>query len=283
MTANYHLKGWAAPKKLLLLPFSKASKMVARLRCLGECFWFRHLMGDERPQVKVISCDSQREKRRGIDWGEQASFCSFLFCGFFHPAARNLPPPLRTSAFEGSANENRRNVAIKHRPVWCGNCCCCQNVCYRARSQVAKDELCVTTRPELGQPHPKPSLLPVNQRIGGLLCVPVALARGRPVASSQTCPNEYLILTWLPIASVQYGMHNGARCGLARRAHPTSPPHPSWQFTGGAELHLCMGGLWGGWFLSDGVPAPLRLSHLGSRCCQLDSTSLIDPPFSQAS
>lgn len=36
---------------------------------------------------------------------------------FFHPAARNLPAPLRTSVFEGSANEKRPNVAIKHRPA----------------------------------------------------------------------------------------------------------------------------------------------------------------------
>lgn len=86
---------------------------------------------------------------------------------------------------------------------------------------------------EILQPHPKPNLLPVDHRLV-VSCVPVAPAKGRSVAFSQTCPNEYLILTWLPIAFDQYSMHNGACCSLVRRAHLSAR---------GVHVHLITVGL----------------------------------------
>lgn len=223
MTANYHLKAWAAAKKLLfllLLFFPNPSEMVAHLcwafffevNAFDLAIWWE--MRDHRWRSYPVS----HKGKRCAALIEATGRLSVLSC-----SVRRLPAPLRTSVFEGSANEYRRAIGVKRRLVWRRNCCCCPNVCHHARSQVVKDEVRVSTWPPFIQPHPKPSLLAVNQRIGGLLGVPVALAEGRSVASSQTCPNEYLILTWLPIASVQYSMHNGAPCGLARCVHTTQP------------------------------------------------------------
>lgn len=197
-------------------------------------------MSDERPQVEATSCESQREKRRGIDWGDHTSVSSVLAR---FPFGGETLCSAATTANGNCHQTGARAISVTELP----------------RTRGPRLTAC---RPDRNSSILTSNLL-FSQLISRLVasCVPVAPARGRSVASSQTCPNEYLILTWLPITSVQYSMHNGACCGLARCAQPPRRRSPVAPVQGGRGV----------------IPGPLRLFHLGLCCCQLHSTSPIDP------
>lgn len=113
--------------------------------------------------------------KRGEALIEATTRLSLLFWPVFHLVARHFVPPLRLPT----------ETAIKPGLAP-----------FQLLSSLARGPRLTACRPDRNS-----SILTSNQvfsqSISRLVasCVPVAPARGRSVASSQTCPNEYLILT----------------------------------------------------------------------------------------